>query len=261
METDLYSMPKYYEIAFNYRDVNKEVDFLEGIFRTHLDKEIHSVLDIACGTCFHSFELAKRGYEVGGLDISAEMLKYAKRKFDQNGLRVNLLRGDMKVFRTDKLYDSAICMGDSLTYLLEDEEYYSHLKSVSRILKRDGIYIVDLDNPNYWFGQDFSQELHNDWEMVDGSIRVRVRLHRFPIASKNKIHRVKISLDVRDGEKEYKNESYHDGRVLFPEDFRKIVNAENSFELLKYYGDFDLKQESDDSKKSWRMIAVLRKIN
>jgi len=36
-----------------------------------------AILDVGCGTGRHSVELAKRGYKVTGIDLSAEMLKEA----------------------------------------------------------------------------------------------------------------------------------------------------------------------------------------
>lgn len=257
MKSHLYSMPKYYEVAFSHRNIAKEVDFLEAVFKVHSNMAVCSILDIACGTCMHSFELAKRGYSVDGLDASAEMLKYARKKFGQSPSRPRLLKADMKQFSIGERYDAAICMGDSLIYLLNDEDYCSHLSSVARVLERGGIYVVDLDNPNYWFGEDLAQESRNEWETLDESIRVKITLQSFSIFSKTKMRRLKISLHVRDGKKEYKNECYYDSRALFREDFGKLVNRENSFELLNCYGDFDLKQKY--SKRSQRMITILRR--
>jgi len=54
-----------------------EVDFLLEELEL---KDGDSVLDIGCGTCRHSIELAKRGYSVTGLDLSAEMLAKAATK-------------------------------------------------------------------------------------------------------------------------------------------------------------------------------------
>lgn len=253
----MYNIPKYYEIAFNYREIDKEVGFLEDVFRTHSNRKVRSVLDIACGTCSHLLKLAKKGYIVGGLDISTEMLEYARKRFDQNNFKARLLKSNMRKFKTDKYYDSVICMGDSLAYLLEDEEYYSHLDSVAKSLEKGGLYIVDLDNPEYWFGEDSSQELYNEWKMQDGDIEVKTQLHRYPIDSENRIHRVKTTLGIRDGEKRDRSETYHDVRALFPDEFRDIINAENNFELLEYYGDFSLEQKLDSGENSWRIIAAL----
>ncbi len=119
---------------------------------------------------------------------------------------------------------------------------------------------MDLDNPNYWFGGNFSRELNNGWIMKKGDIEVRTQLHRYPASSKNnRIHQIDVVLDVRDDKKTDRIESSHRIRVLLPEEFKDIVSKEKSFEFLECYGDFDLERKLDESKDSWRMIAVLRR--
>ena len=52
-----------------------EVDFLLSLYPL---KPGASILDIGCGTGRHSIELAKRGYQMTGLDLSEKMLEVAK---------------------------------------------------------------------------------------------------------------------------------------------------------------------------------------
>ena len=47
-----------------------------------------SILDVGCGTGRHSVELAKRGYAVTGLDLSAEMLAQAAQAANAAGVQV-----------------------------------------------------------------------------------------------------------------------------------------------------------------------------
>lgn len=51
-------------------------------------------LDAGCGTGFLSFELARRGHRVTGVDFAASMLAEARRKATETGLAVNFQEGD-----------------------------------------------------------------------------------------------------------------------------------------------------------------------
>src|SRR6266480_6366180 len=72
-----YAAPHLYEIAF---DTNRklEVDFLVHCFKRHATIPVSRVLDIACGTGPHLIRLADRGYQMSGLDLSAENIAFVK---------------------------------------------------------------------------------------------------------------------------------------------------------------------------------------
>ena len=63
------------------QDVNYPAwaDFLEKLFARQ-PRPVHTVLDLACGTGTMSFLLARRGYEMIGVDFSPEMLAVAAEK-------------------------------------------------------------------------------------------------------------------------------------------------------------------------------------
>ena len=71
--SEIYDNPKYYEIAFDFRNIAAEVDLFEECFRRFARIPVHSLLEIGCGTCPHMIELARRGYKYTGLDINPNM--------------------------------------------------------------------------------------------------------------------------------------------------------------------------------------------
>ena len=78
-------MPDLYSILAPYYDEwNAELDYaawadgLESFFRKNAKGEVKDVLDLACGTGRMTLELAKRGYDMIGVDRSPEMLDSAR---------------------------------------------------------------------------------------------------------------------------------------------------------------------------------------
>ena len=55
-------------------DTKNEVDFLIDQLKLQGNEKI---LDLACGYGRHSLELARRGYDVTGIDITSEYIEYA----------------------------------------------------------------------------------------------------------------------------------------------------------------------------------------
>ena len=69
-----------------------------------------SILDIGCGTGRHSVELARRGYQVTGVDISFRMLAEAEKAAKEVGVEVEFIHADATRFSSEKLFDAAICL-------------------------------------------------------------------------------------------------------------------------------------------------------
>ena len=73
----------YHALARFYDKLNAEIDysawanFVEICFQRYLSSPPGLVLDLACGTGIMTAELAKRGYDMIGIDGSAEMLTEA----------------------------------------------------------------------------------------------------------------------------------------------------------------------------------------
>lgn len=82
--------PYYDQNPFTTNTVD-EVDFF--LFLFPIDRKA-TILDVGCGTGRHAIELAKRGYRVTGVDLSAGMLSEARRKADEAGVKVEWIQAD-----------------------------------------------------------------------------------------------------------------------------------------------------------------------
>lgn len=128
--------PIYEQNVFT-KNTAKEVDFL--IEELALPPGA-SVLDVGCGTGRHSIELAKRGYAVTGLDLSAEMLAQAKQAGTAAGVNVEWIRADATRFSLPRRYDAAICLCEGSFGLLAQgddpiEQPLAILRNISCSLK------------------------------------------------------------------------------------------------------------------------------
>ena len=60
---ELFSFPAIYDTAFQFRDAQETVDFVEDCARMYTDIPIRSVVELACGTGHYTLEFARRGYD------------------------------------------------------------------------------------------------------------------------------------------------------------------------------------------------------
>ncbi len=98
-------------------DYEGDVDFLEKVFRRFRLKPI-AILDLGCGTGNHDLPLARRGYDVTGVDRSRAMLVRAREKAVAAGVRVRFVRADMRSFDLGRTFGAAVCMFGAFGYLL-----------------------------------------------------------------------------------------------------------------------------------------------
>ncbi len=121
-----------------------EVDFIEQ--ELNFDKA-KTILDVGCGTGRHAIELAGRGYQVTGIDLSAAQLKRARQKADAAGVAVEFLQRDARDFDFFARFAAAIMLCEGGFSLMEsDEQNFAILHNVSRSLKRGGRFIFNALN-------------------------------------------------------------------------------------------------------------------
>jgi len=119
-------------------------DFLEGIFDAS-GQRVNKVFDLACGTGSMSLELARRGYQVVGADLSAEMLSVAENKL--RPFRVPLFKADMRNLPAVGEFDAVICLCDSFNYLRELSDLAKVLLEIKRMSPK--MLVFDLNTPYY----------------------------------------------------------------------------------------------------------------
>jgi len=121
-----------------------EVDFIENEIAFRRDFHI---LDIGCGTGRHSLELARRGYNVTGIDLSASMIAKAKALAEKENLGIEFLVRDARDFNFNESVDLAIMICEGAFPLMEsDEMNFSILRNAFSSLKPGGKFIFTTLN-------------------------------------------------------------------------------------------------------------------
>lgn len=119
-----------------------------------------SVLDVACGTGFHSVRLRDAGFNVTSTDGSAAMLAKAFTNARSRGLILNTVQADWRWLNRDihGKYDAIICLGNSFTHLHTENDRRRALAEFYAALKHDGILILDQRNYDAILDDGFSSK-------------------------------------------------------------------------------------------------------
>lgn len=103
------------------------------------------VLDLGCGTGNLTRLLAKKGYDLIGIDNSIEMLQIASEKNLENEQEILYLEQDMREFELYGTVKAVVSICDSMNYILEEEELKTVFKLVNNYLDPGGVFIFDLN--------------------------------------------------------------------------------------------------------------------
>jgi SAM-dependent methyltransferase len=137
----VYDNPRYYEIAFSFRDFTHEVDVFEECIRRYAGVRVESFLERGCGNAPHMPELVKRGYRYIGLDINDAMLAYARSKASDTG-NATFLKADMCNFRVEQTAQFAFVSLGSL-FAPSTTDLVQHFRSVGDAIQSGGLYLLD----------------------------------------------------------------------------------------------------------------------
>jgi len=103
------------------------------------------VLDLGCGTGNLTELLAKRGYDMIGVDLSEDMLQIAMEKRAESGQNILYLLQDMREFELYGTVQAVVSICDSMNYILEYEDLVTVFKLVNNYLDPGGLFIFDLN--------------------------------------------------------------------------------------------------------------------
>jgi SAM-dependent methyltransferase len=141
-----------YDLLYTDKDYEAESDLLEEVFRRYGQGPVKTILDLGCGTGNHAIPLARRGYQVTGVDRSAEMLAHAREKaavlqLPEAGAMPIFVQGDMRSVDLGQQFDAVLMMFAVLGYQLANDDVLAALRTVRRHLIPGGLFICDV-----WYG-------------------------------------------------------------------------------------------------------------
>jgi SAM-dependent methyltransferase len=251
-----YKVPLYYETAFSFFNVKRQVNFFEKLFKKYSKRKVKRVLDVACGPSLQLIELAKRGYESVGIDLNKEMLDYLKFKAKKEGLRLETIKADMQNFRLKKKADFAFIMMGSLA-ARSNKEFLNHLDSVANSLSRGGLYFIQ----NFQFGCLTDKPI--EWTIRKSGITVKVRYSNKLVNMITQTSQEELILEVKDGKKKKKFVHRQKLKRIYPAEFKLLVEKNGKFEFLGWYaGTVDtwyLNKPLEKARDSGTNMVLLRR--
>jgi len=202
------------------------IDSLFALYNFHPKR----VLDIACGTGSATILLAEKGYKMSGTDRALEMLVRAREKAEKRGLRLFLWQQDMRYLSVTQPYDAALCLYDSINYILAEDEMKQFFQRVSDALTPKGILIFDVTTEynivKHFHRQTFA-ESYEDFSYIWKNLYFH----------KEKICKTILTFFLREGNGYTKREELHVQKIYSVAQIKSLLE-ETGFKLLSSFDAF-----------------------
>lgn len=202
------------------------------------------ILDQCCGIGRHSIELARRGYEVTGIDLTEAYLEEAREKSEKESLEIELIKADIRDFKREGFYDAVINFFTSFGYSKFEEENRKVLRNSYISLKPGGKILLDV------MGKEILENIFTDtdrWRMKDAYF-----LENRKIRDDLEMLESEWKLIRDDGEVHEHKFMYK----LFTKEKLENMLRDIGFDGIKIYGDLEGSGYDDSAR---RLIAIAEK--
>lgn len=116
---------------------------VEGIMKLCKLKPKGTVMDLPSGYGRHSISLARKGFNVTGVDINDKFLKTASSVAKGLGLsNVKFIKKDMRHIEFKNLFDAAINMFYSFGFFESEDDNFKAIKNFHKALKPKGNFLL-----------------------------------------------------------------------------------------------------------------------
>ena len=231
-------------------DYSGWADFLEACFARFLKTKPELVLDLACGTGTMTRALAKRGYDMIGVDGSADILSEAYAKGNEEG-KILYLCQDMRSFELYGTVGAVVCCLDSINYLLDEKDVKKTFAGVHNYLDPDGLFLFDLNTPH-------------KFETVYGNEAYILENEESFLGWQNEYDRESgvcdfyLTLFEEQPDGRYERAEEHQRERCYQRDTVERLLEENGFETLGFFADFTFSEPTEVTDR-WYIAARAKK--
>lgn len=243
------SLSKLYDIFMDNVPYEEWGTFLQQLFKEYrIDDGL--ILELGCGTGNMTEILARKGYDMIGLDYSEEMLTEAAGKNISAELNILYLWQDMREFELNGMVNAVVSVCDSLNYITEPEELSDVFTLVYRNLEDDGVFIFDF-NTEYKYREILGAQTIAE-NRDEGSF---IWENYYDEASR--INEYELTLFIRTDQEYYRrHQEMHYQRAYTLNEVKSLMESTG----LCIYQSFDQYTKAPAHEKSERICVVAGKV-
>ena len=253
MSSYLGKYAEYYDTIYKEKPYAQEAAFVAECFQRYGQGETERLLELACGTGRHAFELEALGYSLLATDYSEDLLAVARRKAKDRGSAVEFQYADMRDLDLDAApFDAAICLFDAIGYVQTDAAIAKVLAGVRRHLRPDGLFVFE-----FWHAP--AMRAHYEplrvrrWPLTDGEL---LRISSTRLLEEGDLAEVRYDIyELREDHTYASLSETQVNRFFTVPQMQALLDAAD-FKALDWRNKYTWDQAIDDD--TWHVLAIAR---
>ena len=216
---DWFNSP-YYHVLYQHRDEKEAEVFITNLLNTLQIPQNAEVLDLPCGKGRHALFLSQHGLDVTGADLAPESIALANKMSYE---KLHFVVHDMREIIESKQYDAIFNLFTSFGYFDTFEENAKVLHAAHKMLKDNGIMVIDFMNA----AKVVSKLVAEETKILD----------QVTFEIKRSIANNRINKNIRFKTEDKSYEYQETVAIVKEEDFLAYFDA-TGFEVVKQYGNY-----------------------
>lgn len=230
-------------------DYLKLVEYIEVLISEYGSRKPKLVLDLACGTGNLTLQLARRGYDMIGIDMSSDMLNCALEKSMELELSPLWVCQDMRSFELFGTVDAILCTMDSLNYITDFDDLKSVFRLVNNYLNPGGVFIFDMNTPyklEKILGNNFFYEILEDITYI----------WQNSYDPNNRVCTFDLTFFVKESERLYRRLEEEQKQKAW--NFNEVAAAleESGLKLMKIFDEYTQNPPSETSERCFFIAGI-----
>lgn len=243
-----------YDLFYEGKPYATEASFIHWCINEYAISGGRSLLEIACGTGTHAFELEKFGYQITAADYSDSMLAVARLKAKRLSSLIAFHNQDMRFTHSNLgSFDAVICLFDSIGYVVSNDALNQTLQGVNRCLKDGGIFIFEFWNAGAIL-RHYERVRVKRWLTAQGEI---LRISETTLDYFRQVCNVTYNLlEINNDGTSASMKETHTNRFFLIQEMDSFLER-NDFIPLKWFAGFS--QSETINEDTWHILAVARR--
>ena len=239
---DWFNSPYYHQLYFK-RDDKEAAAFIDNLISYLKPAANSTMLDVACGKGRHSIQLANKGFDVTGIDLSDDSINEAL-QYETDTL--HFYKHDMRLPFWINYFDYAFNFFTSFGYFKTRREHDNAVRTIAQSIRKEGIFVMDFLNVHY--AEDHL--VHQSEKEIEGINFIITKWF-------DETHFYK-KIIVEDGSLQEPLVYTEKVAKFSLGDFTEMF-AYQGLQIQEVFGDYTF--SNYDVKKSPRMVMIAKKIN